>query len=438
MIVLEAYIAVLGLVMASVEVESELCTKYIAAYVNKWLSFLSTAKGRGHYLLFVGFLSLSIWDPRTRGWTELFNIGAGFYVLVLALLNYATGCRASAKLSAAASNIASEEDLRRRFEEADVAMHGALAPEDVVQLLSHLDPPTTLSENELRAAVLAMDSSRDGEIQVEEIVSWWAASSNAREKTAASKRASAEWTLATGGPKSLRFVSFCAGLFLSVGGFIGFWTELTSVSHEAGNRNVFLLHTVLDVYVVLGGLLVALLESRATVFGVNVTFEIARSARIINRVWGRGLFYQFLGFVALSQWRVQELTNILSGFVMLGIGVLNAVIGAYTASKLAQVGMTAEAAEAKFREHDANGDGVLDTTEFEAVVRSMGVTLSRHQLEAAFFEVDTDGSGKIDLVEFVVWTQGDVPQNAAEAVVQGSGAPDSRTPLLAAAGEDQV
>lgn len=73
MIILQFYICVFGLLMASLEVDSALCVKYVSSNVQKWLGFLTTSSGRGHYLLFVGFLTLSIWDPTTHGWTELFD-----------------------------------------------------------------------------------------------------------------------------------------------------------------------------------------------------------------------------------------------------------------------------------------------------------------------------------------------------------------------------
>lgn len=117
MIVLEFYIAACGLVLAALEVESALCAKYIAAAVQRWAGFLTTTIGRGQFLLFVGFTSLSIWDPVTHGWTEIVNIGVGFFVLILAIINMIVGCCARRKLGAAAQRVASLHDLERRFEE---------------------------------------------------------------------------------------------------------------------------------------------------------------------------------------------------------------------------------------------------------------------------------------------------------------------------------
>lgn len=360
-----------------------------------------------------------------------FAVPAAFFVLGLALLNYVAGCTANGKLKAARARVADVEELTRRFEEADVAMHGALAPDDIVALLNDLDPPVILSTSELRAAVLQLDTNRDGHIQLDELVHWYSARQDED-----SAPISFKWKLATGGPASLRVLSFAAGLFYATSGAIGIVTEILDRSHDTDNRDTFILHAILDVYIVLLGLFVAALESRVTTCGgTNVTLAVARQARLFNRVWGRGFFYQFLGFVALSQWSTAEIVNIVSGFTMLGVGVVNVVVGAFAARALHGVGsVSRKAAEEQFRAADADGNGVLDVGELSTLLDGLGVRLTRPQLEAAFVEIDVDGSGEIALNEWIVWTQGDAASSFAEAVAASEEHDDEmatqKTPLL--------
>lgn len=455
-IVIEFYIFVFGIIVCGVEVESQLCTKYIGANVQKWGQFLSTSTGRGHFLWFVGFLSLSLWDPTTDGWTELFNIGSGFFVLVLAIVNWVAGYLASQKLRRAAAAVGSEAELRRRFEEADVAMHGVLEPEDIVQLLGNLDPPTHLSDAELRAAVLSIDRDHDGGVTLAELIAWWKSTAGGvrtatmeSDVTPAGSSGSKKWVLITGGPRSLRLLSLIAGVVYTISGFVGLWTEALVASgatattlEEAlaakADAGTWFLRFILNFYIVLFGLVVSGLESRARIRGVVFAVKVSDSFRLLTRVWGRGAVYQFLGFVALSQWRLEELSNIIGGFVMVGIGALNLIVGGLTAKALRGTGsLSVDVANKKFDEADGDGDGLLDEGEFKSLMGSLGVDLNPRLLEAAFVELDINGTGRIDRREFLLWTQGSVVTDVVEhgaAAAEADGERGVANPLLAAPG----
>jgi len=63
----------------------------------------------------------------------------------------------------------------------------------------------------------------------------------------------------------------------------------------------------------------------------------------------------------------------------------------------------AEIAEIKehFKRHDADGDGSINTLEFNSMLRRMNILLSPSDEEKFFKAMDLDGSGKIEINEFI-------------------------------------
>jgi calmodulin len=58
---------------------------------------------------------------------------------------------------------------------------------------------------------------------------------------------------------------------------------------------------------------------------------------------------------------------------------------------------------AAFDEHDADGNGKIDLTEFRALTTKLGLELARAEAEALFDAVDEDETGLIEFEEFEAW-----------------------------------
>lgn len=62
---------------------------------------------------------------------------------------------------------------------------------------------------------------------------------------------------------------------------------------------------------------------------------------------------------------------------------------------------------AEFANRDVDGDGLVNYTEFDALLQSLGSLLSAETRRAEFSRIDNDGNGAIDLIEFRRWWQGE-------------------------------
>jgi hypothetical protein len=70
---------------------------------------------------------------------------------------------------------------------------------------------------------------------------------------------------------------------------------------------------------------------------------------------------------------------------------------------MAEQGLSREAAQAIFKEFDADNSGSIDAAEFQVVANALGNTLTDEQAAAALEKLDTDGNGTVDFDEFFAW-----------------------------------
>lgn len=58
-----------------------------------------------------------------------------------------------------------------------------------------------------------------------------------------------------------------------------------------------------------------------------------------------------------------------------------------------------------FEQFDANGDGLIDESEFEAMLARLGWASTAEVLSMEFAAIDGNEDGKVELQEFVDWWQ---------------------------------
>lgn len=102
-----------------------------------------------------------------------------------------------------------------------------------------------------------------------------------------------------------RSVADCRGVAFALSGAIGIGgTEIAAAASSSSSSTLdqgnSAVHVFVNSIIVLFGLLVVALEAR-----ISLVFRaITRDARFLTRVWGRGIFYMFLGTLALSKFEL--------------------------------------------------------------------------------------------------------------------------------------
>ena len=452
-VLLNAYLALAGLVVAGLEARSRLCSAgRLAGGVLRWCAFLGTAAGRGGLLVVLGLASLAT----VAGPFELLNLVAGALALAVGAYDLAIGWAAGRKLRALrcaqGGTAVSEARVRAVFATADPYGLGKVPPTELGALLARLEPPTLLSAAELRAAALALDTDHNGYIELEELVAWWCHGADCeggdgvaggggggggawprrragggeqqqqqqqqqqRDDAAAAnnltlngsairsardvhRAAQAGWHATTGRYRSLRAASLLVCLATAASGAVA----IVATAALGSPVRVFVNALILAL-----GLLGAALEGRAALCGTNLALALSRQCRLLSRVWGRGLVYVFASTLALCRVSLAEVTNVAVGWALFAVGVANVATGLAADRRLAALHgerLGHDRARAAFAEADADGNGTLDSAELAALLVALGLDLSRPQLEAALLEMDTDVDGCVSLREFVEWSQ---------------------------------
>ena len=98
--------------------------------------------------MFLGVTSFSIIYRATKGWTELFNTGAGLLCFTVGVFTLISGIVAERKLKMARAHVDSEQQMRDAFNLIDEYGEGKLPSEKIYDLLAHFDPPTVLTDGE--------------------------------------------------------------------------------------------------------------------------------------------------------------------------------------------------------------------------------------------------------------------------------------------------
>ena len=147
------------------------------------------------------------------------------------------------------------------------------------------------------------------------------------------------------------------------------------------------------------GLYAFILESNFT-FVRQFRTNIVSNAPLFGRVRIRGVTYAIAG---LLQCTVSTPFHFFVGLFTGAVGVMLIKIGQKYEDSLAKLraSITDEKALlAAFQTADSNGDGMLESFEFESLIWSLGMELTSDELEAAFSSIDTNNDKKITYDEF--------------------------------------
>lgn len=189
-----------------------------------------------------------------------------------------------------------------------------------------------------------------------------------------------------------KIAGFIAGTGIVAVSVLGFLSDFFGFSP---------VNAILDVYLILCGAMLAMLEYKHHFFTQKYLDSLRREALFLYRPYGRAAIYFFIGVLMMSY----------SGLFGKIVGLYTAIVGGvvFYSSRAAVKHLESIRAEMrdeqevtiKFRDFDKDNSGTLDTRELAALCRSLGSTLTLNELESALLILDQNGDGKINLQEFL-------------------------------------
>ena len=152
-----------GLIIIILEGKWVPCQRKCQSKISKYALFLDYVWGRGLLYFFAGslqFIQLNLLD-----------IPVGAFTMCVGFSYYLNGVRTSKKLSELRKTQFSEEELRRRFDEVDVAQKGEI---DFIHFTAFIERMgLVLNHNEMVAAFSTVDIDSSSLVEFEEFLLWW-------------------------------------------------------------------------------------------------------------------------------------------------------------------------------------------------------------------------------------------------------------------------
>mmetsp|Transcript_93006 Transcript_93006/g.265544 ORF Transcript_93006/g.265544 Transcript_93006/m.265544 type:complete len:255 (+) Transcript_93006:173-937(+) len=213
----------------------------------------------------------------------------------------------------------------------------------------------------------------------------------------------------TDGPVTFKYLALIGGALMMVCGFFGVLGGLLNP-----------LEGVIEAYVMLFGALIVAIELKNKLFKDEFSDEtgeliqqhkfktiLAKEAKFLTVLAGRGYFYIFVGSLLVTQgaWSFEGML----GMYMMLVGFMQTVVGMHAKAKLSKMaGHVKDEAEVRklFKAADKDRSGSLTPVELAKLCKSLGSELDSNQLEAAISRLDFDGTGLIKYGEFYTWWKG--------------------------------
>ncbi|KAG5177438.1 hypothetical protein JKP88DRAFT_332477 [Tribonema minus] len=189
--------------------------------------------------------------------------------------------------------------------------------------------------------------------------------------------------------------------------FMGIWMLGLGLVYAFGESlRLNCLTAMYRMYLAFFGAFIIALETRGPFNYLLRTWRVYEFARFLTLVWGRGIFYLYVGSLCFQVW---DLPGVLLGSATCLIGLCMIVYGRSATVKLQYMQgqfTTEKDLRRAFDAFDVNRSAALEPAELAALCREMGALLTRAELETALLMLDRNANGKIEFDEFAAWWQG--------------------------------
>lgn len=166
---------------------------------------------------------------------------------------------------------------------------------------------------------------------------------------------------------------------------------------------------LLAAYSIIGSSVILILEFRFFSFRnpygcrARIRNLITKNAGVLRTVWGRGWLAILVGLLQIAQeWDM----TLVSGAVMVLIGIFAVIIGFYAAHKMTTLRTSLNDETQvwlEFNKHDRDNDGYINSTEFSYFISDIGMEYDDFHMLKAFNQIDTNGDQRITLRDFKRW-----------------------------------
>eukprot|EP00463_Aulacantha_scolymantha_P002936 TRINITY_DN3692_c0_g1_i1.p1 TRINITY_DN3692_c0_g1~~TRINITY_DN3692_c0_g1_i1.p1 ORF type:complete len:269 (-),score=14.88 TRINITY_DN3692_c0_g1_i1:35-841(-) len=175
-------------------------------------------------------------------------------------------------------------------------------------------------------------------------------------------------------------------------------------------------YVVVDIYLIIGGFLVIVLESRTMLCSYCSPLSKKRIVywmRCVTRLWGRGIMYFVLGSICFAQYDASW-SELFLGCYLVAISVVCFFVGRRASVKLNvcleqlkdRNSQTDDDLRKLFNQIDKNSNNTIEISGFDQYLKSLGQEFTTPEFKGAFDYLNSNNSGVITYGEFLRWCKG--------------------------------
>ncbi|KAF0683365.1 Aste57867_24577 [Aphanomyces stellatus] len=400
LVIINAWVLFFALLLVSLEVKIMAVEKHVSTYIVAHFSLLATVSGRGAFLVFVGMLAMSLVAKAT--WQNALLCAAGGLSLLVGLWSISLGALAFHQFNLLRTRIESVAELTRIFNAVDTDGLGELDLDGLHRFCLYFHWP--IDNYFLETILRDLDVDNSNALSLSDLQIWWA-------QTQVDTTVSVQMSRKTGlKPTSgLKWINVLAGVLTVATGVTGNVATLHDRTQTFGTETIYV---VLNLWVMAFGLLVIVLEAPPYWFHLLTAcklFVTENFARFLDTIFGRSLFYFFVGTFTISVYQNDGMVlPLVVGAGLLVLAMINTAVGKQAKTRFLAIANAVNVSNCPrlFADADADGDGVWSFSELERFcVDYCHVQLSAAQWELLVADMDRDHLGVISLHEFTTWVQ---------------------------------
>ncbi|OQR82663.1 hypothetical protein ACHHYP_15686 [Achlya hypogyna] len=388
---INAWILLFAAVLIVLEIKLSFFEARVLPAIVAQVPLLGTVFGRGVFMVFVGFLAMSLVAHAT--WQNLLLCGAGLFSAVLGAGSMFLSALASHEMFRLCQEIPDEAAWRRAFESVDVDHSGELDMDEFMLLCDRLG--SRLDAVYVESIFRDIDTDKSNTLSLPELLVWW---SRAKLSDAPAPPAKSVVHVPS---SALKKANICVSVLTVATGVLS-----NVAAMHRGNEPASPIYVVLNLWVIMFGLLMVVIETPVGLFRDLRIWITDNVVQFLASIFGRAAFYLFIGTFTLSLYQADAMVlPLVTGPVLVLMSSVNLYVGFKAKVPFRQLAQYVQVKDidAVFAMHDHDADGQWSLEELKGFTESFGLDVKPLYWELLVDDMDHDHSGVVSVHEFASW-----------------------------------
>ncbi|EQC29373.1 hypothetical protein SDRG_12837 [Saprolegnia diclina VS20] len=388
---INAWVLAFALVLIVLEIKLSFFEAKVLPFVVRQVPLLGSVFGRGVFMVFIGFLAMSLVLHAT--WQNLLLCGAGLLSAILGSATMLLSALASHEFFLLCQAIPTQEAWAKAFQSVDVDDSGELDMDEFMLLVDRLG--SRIDSVYIESIFRDIDVDKSNTLSLPELLNWW---SRAKLHDAPALPAKSVVHV----PSSVLKKANISVSVLTV--LTGVLSNVAVMHHSTTSASP--IYVVLNLWVILFGLLMVVVETPLHLFRDARIWITDNIVQFLASIFGRAAFYLFIGTFTLSLYQADAMVlPLVTGPLLIVMAGVNLYVG-YEAKRpfmqLAQYVQPKDVASI-FAMHDHDMDGNWSLMELKSFIESLGLDVKPLFWELLVDNIDYDHSGMVSVTEFESW-----------------------------------